>query len=173
MRRLLLTLTAALATMATAYAQPRWPAQAVRDLNGRIRQFAEYAPERGVTLLVFWKTCCPNNITMIDELQDVWSEYDARELPIDVLLVSVDDQRSASRVKPVVATNGWEWPVILDLNGELARLYNVTMPPQWIAIDRSGKVLYRSKISNGFLDSALYFEELTNEIHKNQKQIVP
>lgn len=143
-----------------AAAQDYWPRQEVRDLKGRSRQLAEFASAEGATLFVFWKTCCPNNITMINELKEVWQEYDSAERPVKIVLVSLDDQRSASRVGSVVGSNGWPWEVIMDRNGDVARIYNAFIPPQWIAVDPKGKVFYQSKITNGALDSAIYFDEL-------------
>lgn len=51
---------------------------------------------------------------MIDELNEVWQEYENPEKPIKIVLVSVDDQRTASRVKPIVGSNGWVWDVVMD-----------------------------------------------------------
>lgn len=98
----------------TGMAQNHWPEHSVQDLRGRTHSLSDYASEKGVTLFVFWKTCCPNNITMIDELKEVWQEYDNSEKPIKIVLVSVDDQRTASRVKPIVGSNGWVWDVVMD-----------------------------------------------------------
>lgn len=67
----LLTLLAA-----SGSAQSHWPQLTVRDLRGRTHPLTAYAAERGVTLFVVWKTCCPNNIEMIDELHQVWSASD-------------------------------------------------------------------------------------------------
>lgn len=104
---------------------------------------------------------------MIEELYEVWSEYEDEEKPIKVVLVSVDDQRTASRVRPIVSTNGWNWEVIMDKNGDLARSYNIIIPPQWLAFDQSGKEIFRSKITNGSLDSGIFFGELVGKINKN------
>lgn len=148
-------------------AQSYWPEQSVKDMKGRTRNLKDFASEKGATLFVFWKTCCPNNITMIEELYEVWSEYEDEEKPIKVVLVSVDDQRTASRVRPLVSSNGWDWEVIMDKNGNLARTYNIIIPPQWIALDRSGKEIFRSKITNGSLDSGIFFGELVDKLNKN------
>ena len=150
----------------TGMAQNHWPEHSVQDLRGRPHSLSDYASEKGVTLFVFWKTCCPNNITMIDELNEVWQEYDNSEKPIKIVLVSVDDQRTASRVKPIVGSNGWVWDVVMDKNGDLARIYHITMPPQWVAVNSFGKIIYRSKVTNGTLDSAIYFDELITEMNK-------
>lgn len=165
MKRISLML-AALLLVTAAGAQSLWPRRAVKELNGRTKELSAYAPREGVVLFVFWKTCCPNNITMLEELHAVWSEYntETHQPPIRVVLVSLDDQRTASRVRPIVSTNGWEWPVIMDTNGDLARQYQVIMPPQWIAFDPAGRELFRSKVTTGALDSAIYFEQLVEEI---------
>lgn len=147
-------------------AQEQWPQFNVRDLSGKTHKFSDFAPQKGVTLFIFWKTCCPNNITMIEELNEAWLEYDNPDYPVKIVLVSIDDQRTASRVRPIVSTNGWEWDVIMDSNGDLARRYNVIIPPQWIAIDTDGEIIFQSKITNGALDTAVYFEELTNQLIK-------
>jgi hypothetical protein len=40
------------------------------------------------------------------------------------------------------------------------------MPPQWVAVNSFGKIIYRSKVTNGTLDSAIYFDELITEMNK-------
>lgn len=164
-RTLFLSIIFAMAT-AIGTAQNHWPEHSVQDLGGRTHSLSDYASKKGVTLFVFWKTCCPKNITMIDELNEAWQEYDNPEKPIKIVLVSVDDQRTASRVKPIVGSNGWVWEVIMDKNGDLARIYHITMPPQWVAVNSFGKIIYRSKVTNGTLDSAIYFDELITEMNK-------
>lgn len=165
MRQVISTIMLLALASAGALAQEGWPQVHVKDIDGRTRALQHYAPREGVTLLVFWKTCCPNNITMIEELNAVWQEYDNPQQPVRVVLVSLDDQRTASKVKPIADTNGWQWEIIMDRNGELARMYNVIMPPQWIAADKDGNIVFRSKVTNGSLDSAIYFEDLTNQIN--------
>lgn len=164
-KRFYLSIILSLVTI-TGMAQNYWPQHSVQDLRGKTHHLSDYASEKGVTLFVFWKTCCPNNITMIDELNEVWQEYENSENPIKIVLVSVDDQRTASRVRPIVGSNGWEWDVIMDRNGDLARIYHIIMPPQWIAVNSIGKIVYQSKVTNGALDSAIYFDELITEINK-------
>ncbi len=166
MKNAIISIIAVLTATACA-AQSFWPDKPVTDMKGRTRNLSDFAPEKGVTLFVFWKTCCPNTLTMIDELKEVWSEYGDSRSPIKVVLVSMDDQRSASRVRPIVDSRGWEWDVIMDRNGDLARSYNIFIPPQWLAFDRTGKEVFRSKITNGSLDSEIYFAELIEKIHIN------
>lgn len=169
MKRILAFASMLLCFAATVRSQDNWPQLFVRDMNGNSHDFREYAPEKGVTLFVFWKTCCPNNITMIDELNEVWEGYSNQDNPVRIVLVSVDDTRTASRVRPIVGSNRWEWDVIMDTNSDLARRYNIILPPQWLALDSSGKTVFKSKITSGTLDSYIYFEELINQINKSEK----
>lgn len=168
MKRFLLALALLLLAATVSPAQDRWPQQTVRDMSGRMRSLADYAPKEGIVLFVFWKTCCPNNITMLEELYEVWLAHDHAALPVHVVLVSLDDQRSASRVKPIVSSNGWGWPIIMDKNGALARQFQVIMPPQWVAFDPTGREVFRSKVTNGLLDSAIYFDRLITETRKTK-----
>lgn len=165
MKTIIMVLAAILAFFPESRAQSHWPQLHVKDMNGNSHGFSDYAPEKGITLFIFWKTCCPNNITMLEELNEIWQEYDNPEKPVKIVLVSIDDQRTASRVKPIVSTNGWEWDVIMDRNGDLARKYNIIIPPQWIAVDKNGDMVFQSKITTGALDPAIYFEELVNKIN--------
>lgn len=166
MKRLLVLAAILSGFAATLWPQNNWPQLFVRDMSGNTHDFRDYAPEKGVTLFVFWKTCCPNNITMIEELYEVWEEYDNQDNPVRIVLVSVDDPRTASRVRPIVGSNRWEWEVIMDTNSDLARRYNIILPPQWLALDSSGNTVFKSKITSGTLDSFIYFEELVNQINK-------
>lgn len=59
--------------------------------GGRSCYLEDFAPKCGVVLFVFGKTCCPNNIAMLEELHEIWSEYDKDDMPIKVVLVSLDD----------------------------------------------------------------------------------
>lgn len=167
MKRLYVLIVTLLVTIG-GNAQNRWPQLTVRDMNGRVKNLSDYAPQDGVALFVFWKTCCPNNITMLEELYEKWVKHNHDDIPIHIVLVAIDDQRTASRVRPLVRTKGWDWPVIMDKNEDLARLYHIIIPPQWIAFDPSGQVIFRSKVSNGMLDSAIYFDEMVKEIRKTQ-----
>lgn len=166
MKKFILLIISTLCIATLCHAQENyWLELTVKDMSGQRKKLSEYAnTDNGITLFVFWKTCCPNNIRMIDELQEVWSEYDGVR-PIKVVLVSVDDQRSAARVKPLVKANCWPWEVIMDKNGDLARAYNVIIPPLWIAVDCNGQEIYRAKVTNGTLDASIYFQELVSQIN--------
>lgn len=133
----------------------------VKSIDGKTKPLKDFIvpSEEEVTLFVFWKTCCPTNLSMIDSLLELTDEYGYSE-KITVVLVSVDDTRTIDRVLPVVRTKGWKADVILDVNMELARAMAVYIPPQWVAVDCTGKPIFRRKIMEGESDSEYYFNEL-------------
>jgi hypothetical protein len=139
----------------------------VKSMNGKSKSLSSYIDktEGHVTLFVFWKTCCPTHLSMIDSLLELTGENGFSD-DITVVLVSVDDNRSTDRVMPIVKTKGWEADVILDVNMELARAMSVYIHPQWVAVDHTGSHIFRRKIMEGESDTEYYFNELINEIHK-------
>lgn len=42
------------------------------------------------------------------------------------------------------------------------------MPHQWIAFDQSGREIFRSKVTSGFLDSAIYFDQLVTTAYQTK-----
>lgn len=137
----------------------------VKSMEGKISPLSQYInnDDGHITLFCFWKTCCPTNLNMIDSLLEITDEY-GKSGKLTVVLVSVDDTRTGNRVMPVVRMKGWEADVILDVSMELARAMSVNAPPQWVATDNEGKIIFRRKITEGEADVEYYFNELISKI---------
>ena len=165
MSRLVFIFSLLILAVANAVGQYPGMNMTVKSMDGRSCQMLRYVnPEEGhITLFVFWKTCCPTNLHMIDRLLELTNEYGEAD-KLSVVLVSVDDIRTANRVKPVVRMKGWEADVILDVNMELARAMSIYIPPQWVAVNHKGKPVYCRKIMEGGEDTEFYFEELIEQI---------
>ena len=73
----------------------------VTDMDGRNKQLIQFFDgEDDIMLLIFWKTCCYNNIGMLDGLMEILEEEEYDE-NISIVLVNADDTRGAVRVKPI------------------------------------------------------------------------
>lgn len=140
----------------------------VNNMHGNSRPLKDYVDtkEGNVTLLVFWRTCCPTNLSMIDSLININEEGDYTD-KIKIVLVSVDDSRTSSRVLPIVKMMGWTDDVIIDSNMELAREMQVKLPPQWVALNHEGFPIYRRKIMEGESDSEYYYDELIAKLNNH------
>lgn len=161
MKKIILTL-GCLLILKLIFAQEGILSLTVKDLKGQAKNIAEYVAPDGLTIFVFWKTCCPNNLEMLTRLQESMPEEGQEETPLRFVLVSVDDTRSAGRVRPIVGAYGWKGEVILDGNQELARRMNAIVPPQWLVMDPKGREVFRCKITSANTDVDIYLEEIKN-----------
>ena len=125
MKRGIITILQAIFICLMGNAQYIENSMTVKSMNGKSKPLSSYIDqtEGHVTLFVFWKTCCPTNLNMIDSLLELTDENGFSN-DITVILVSVDDNRSTDRVMPVVKTKGWEADVILDVNRDIQKIVN-------------------------------------------------
>lgn len=141
----------------------------VTDMDGRNKPLIQFFDGNDdIMLLIFWKTCCYNNLGMLDGLMEILEEEEYGE-NISIVLVNADDTRGAVRVKPIAKMRGWPWPVIMDTNQDLFRDYHISYMPQWIAFNRNGETVFRDDVMSGDLDPEIYIEEIVKQIKDNSK----
>ncbi len=140
---LLLTLSAFFAT--SAFAQDdefdRLPEVTLKDMDGKSVNVADYGENGKITVMSFWATWCgpcKKELNNIAERYDRWQD----EFGLEVIAVSVDDQRSSDKVKTYVNGVGWEYDVLLDVNEDLKRQLNFQTVPYTIVVDSEGDILY-------------------------------
>ena len=56
--------------------------------------------------------------------------------------ISVDDARTANRVKPLVDGKDWDFTILLDTNNDLKRALNAQSIPYTIII-KNGEIVFR------------------------------
>jgi len=121
----LLLTTAALAGPASEFT--------LRDINGRQVTLSDYQGQ--VILLSFWATWCGPCKEEMPHLQDLYTEH--RDEGFVVLSISSDDARTASRVKPFIKKNRYDFPVLLDKESTVTGTYNPSKTlPFTVIIDR-------------------------------------
>ena len=92
-----------------------------------------------VTLLVFGTTWCPScrhEVPMLKEYYDELKDDGLKVLGIDV-------QESKKKVNSFVEKNRINYPVALDSNADVARLYKVVGIPLNIVLDKNGVIRYK------------------------------
>ncbi len=95
---------------------------------------------KGPILLSFWATWCKPCKEELKEYNKLYKEFS--DSGLTVLAVSIDNEKSMSKVKPYIKTNGYDFTVLLDPNSEVARMYYARMVPYSLIIDKTGKVIY-------------------------------
>ncbi len=112
---------------------------------------------RGPIVISFWATWCKPCLAEHDRLRKIYEEY--REDDLEILAISEDGPRSIARVKPFAKGRKLEYPVLLDPEKRVGRLYNVSLIPALFIIDREGRIRFTHR---GFKpgDEVLLREEI-------------
>jgi peroxiredoxin len=95
--------------------------------------------QKGPVLLDFWATWCKPCLKSLPKLDDLYREY--HEQGFTVLAVNVDGPRSLSKVNPMVHSLDLSFPVVLDSDREVVRLYQVSGFPTSILLSSHGKII--------------------------------
>ncbi len=143
MNKLILTTVALMFTTMVAFAQESFPSIKLKSTSGKTIDIAELAANSKDTMVVlsFWATWCIPCINELEIINDVFDEKQAIK-PFKFYGVSVDDSRTAQRVKPFIKGKGWVFEVLMDINSELKRSLNITDVPHVIII-KDNKIVYR------------------------------
>ena len=114
----------------------------LRTMNGPNLRLAE---QRGRVVMVnFWATWCGPCRQEMPQLDRLYQKYRASGFVL--LGVNVDDD--ARKAADVAAKLGVSFPVLLDTDKAVSKLYVLSTMPSTVLIDREGKVRY---VHRGYL----------------------
>jgi peroxiredoxin len=101
----------------------------------------EIQSRRGkVVLLNLWATWCGPCRFEIPELQTIHNRYAARNF--EVVGVSVDES-GIEAVKDFVKEHLMTYPVVVDAEGKLANVFQTSVLPTSVVIDRNGRIVWK------------------------------
>lgn len=117
------------------------PAVNIKDMAGNPINTAEVSNDGNPIVISFWATWCKPcklELNTIAEEYTTWQE----ETGVKLVAVSVDDQKTANTVEPVVNAAGWEYDIWMDTNGEFKRALGVNFVPHTFLLDGEGNIVY-------------------------------
>ncbi len=114
------------------------PAYSAQTFDGKA---FDLASERGnVVLLNLWATWCGPCRFEVPELQKMNDQYAPQGFK--VIGVSLDDS-GPETVKRFVSDHKMTYPILLDPEGKLANIFQTSLIPTTVLIDRAGKIVWK------------------------------
>ncbi len=126
----------------TTFAQDTLPDVTVTDLDGKKVSIADFGKDGKITVFSFWATWCSPCKKELNNLVDLYDEW-RDEIDVEIVAVSIDDQRNVSKIKPYINGQNWDYTVLLDTNQELMRALNIQNVPFTLVVDDKGEVVYK------------------------------
>jgi len=111
----------------------------LKTLNNKSINISDFSNEP-LLILSFWATWCSNCIYELDEISDIYPNWQ-KETHVKMLAISIDDNRTIARVKPFIQSHQWPFKILLDKNQKLKRTYNISDIPYTIIL-KKGKIIY-------------------------------
>jgi peroxiredoxin len=116
------------------------PSVQLKDMNGKSVNTSDLGFD-GPVVISFWATWCSpckRELNTIHELYTDWQE----ETGVNLVAVSIDDQKTMNSVPVYVNGKGWEYLVLMDPNGDFKRAMGVNNVPHTFLMDSKGNIVY-------------------------------
>ncbi|MFQ5965607.1 MAG: TlpA family protein disulfide reductase [Candidatus Scalinduaceae bacterium] len=110
-------------------------------IEGKELDLESFGKDKSI-LLVFGATWCPHCKHEVPLLKEYYKEFKDKGLEV----LNIDIQESEKKVKAFVEKNKINYPVVLDSNADVARLYKVVGIPLNIILDKNGIIKYKDNI---------------------------
>jgi len=112
----------------------------LKATNGNTYRLSDLTGEK-VVLISFWNISCKPCRKEMPKLQEMYEELKDRGL--EILCINTDGPSDMPGVKPLVRRKGYTFPVLLDSEQKVVKLYNPRcILPYTALIDLDGKVVY-------------------------------
>ncbi|MBR1644557.1 MAG: TlpA family protein disulfide reductase [Bacteroidales bacterium] len=143
MKRIMLTFALLLSTVAVMAQNAKFPENiSLKTLDGKSVTTSVIQNDGKPIIVSFWATWCKPCNRELNTIKEVYEDWQA-ETGVKLVAISIDDSRSASRVKPHVDGNGWEYEVYLDQNQDLKRAMNVINVPHTFLLNGKGEIVWQ------------------------------
>ena len=111
----------------------------LKDLSGKMVSLSDLL-ESGPVVLDFWATWCGPCVKELPHIQSLHEEFSHKG--ITIVGISEDGTKTVSKVKPFVKTRRYTFPVLLDTNQKVMRMFKISSIPYVCIIDTTGELYY-------------------------------
>ncbi|WP_174616273.1 peroxiredoxin family protein [Virgibacillus ihumii] len=123
----------------------------LRTLEGKTVRLSDYRGER--VIVNFWATWCPPCRAEIPDFQKLYEKKDVEILAVNL----TSTEKSKEGVRKFVKEFGMTFPVLMDVNSDVAETYQVRAYPTSYMIDSSGHIQFKAL---GAMNYDLMIQEL-------------
>ena len=134
------------------------PSVDIKDLHGKAVNTSTFSNNGKPMIIVFWYSVHKFPTRELDAIQENYEEW-KKESGVKVIVISIDDSRTATNVLPMVNTRGWDFEFYIDINSDFKRAMSVNLVPHTFLINGSGEIVWNTV---GFMDGneSLIYDEL-------------
>jgi thiol-disulfide isomerase/thioredoxin len=125
----------------TLFAQEQLPNTTLKTLSGSNTTLTEIAAIDDLIVVSLWATWCVPCKNELDAVAEVYDDW-VSDTGVKYYAVSIDDSRTAKRVRPMINGKGWEFEILLDENSDLKRAFGVSTVPYTVII-KSGEIVFK------------------------------
>jgi len=136
----------------TIIAQEQLPDITIKNMDGEKVNIQEYAENGKNTVFAFWATWCAPCKKELNNIAEIYEDWQ-NDYNTEVVAISVDNQRSAPKVKTYINGKAWEYDVLIDVNQDLMRGLNFQNVPYTVVVNTKGEISYRH---SGYADGDEY-----------------
>jgi peroxiredoxin len=154
----LLSLLALALSIGSAHAQ--MPAVTLKTIDGKVVRCDTLSNGGKPFIVDFFATWCKPCNRELDAIAEVYDDW-RQETGVKIYAISIDQGQNINKVKPLVDNRGWEYDVLPDPNGELARAFGLHSIPFVLVLDGQGKIVDKH---NGYTEGAE--EELIKKVRE-------
>ncbi len=104
----------------------------LEDLNGNMVSLSDYKGKK--VFLNFWATWCPPCKAEMPDIEKLYQE--TKDSDLVILAVNVGEDKNT--VQKFIKDNGYNFPILLDVKGEVSQKYQVTGIPTSYFVDTEG-----------------------------------
>ncbi len=113
----------------------------LKPLEGKKKVELAKVLETGPALIAFWATWCHPCQEELIHIQKLYEIY--ADSGMSFYAVSIDDAKTASKVKAVAKGKRFTLPILLDPEQEAMRTFGLSNVPGVYILDQDGKLLYQ------------------------------